>query len=84
MYYVYVLRSSSPERLYIGSSADPDNRLKSHQAGRVRSTKAYRPWVRILLETHPDRETAEKRERYLKSGWGRKWLKVNVLSGLAT
>ena len=78
MYYVYVLQSVEQDRLYIGSSASPDDRLKSHNGGKVKSTKAYRPWVRVLLEEHPDRNTAEKRERYLKSGWGRNWLKDNL------
>jgi hypothetical protein len=44
---------------------EPDARLKSHNVGRVRSTKAWRPWKRVLLEEYPDRVTAEKRERYL-------------------
>jgi putative endonuclease len=70
-YFVYVLRSTVAERLYIGSSAEPDARLKSHNFGRVRSTKAWRPWERVLLEQYPDRATAEKREDYLKSGWAR-------------
>ena len=78
MYYVYVLFSSEHDRLYIGSSASPDERLKSHNAGRVRSTKAYRPWERVFLEEHPDRNTAEKRERYLKSDWGRRWLREQI------
>jgi putative endonuclease len=77
MYYVYVLMNAKG-RLYIGSTADPDSRLRSHNAGRVRSTKAHRPWRRVLLETHPDRETAAKRERYLKSGWGRRWLHKHI------
>jgi putative endonuclease len=70
--FVYVLRSAMVARLYIGSSAEPDARLGSHNAGRVRSTKAGRPWERVLLEEYSDRATAEKRERYLKSGWGRR------------
>ena len=75
MYFVYVLHSASTNKFYIGSSADPENRLKSHQAGKVRSSKSGRPWVRVLLEEHLDRAVAEKRERYLKSGWGRRELK---------
>ncbi len=71
--YVYVLRNRLG-RLYIGSTADPDERLKSHNAGRVRSTKAHRPWRRVRLEAHADRNAAVRRERYLKSGWGRRWL----------
>lgn len=78
IYYVYVLRSLDLDRLYIGSSAAPDVRLCSHNAGRVKSTKAYRPWERVLLEEYPGRSTAEKRERYLKSGWGRRWLKKQL------
>jgi putative endonuclease len=74
MYWVYVLESEKTGGLYIGSSAEPDERLKSHNAGRVRSTKGNRPWKRVLIEEHPDRLTAEKRERYLKSGYGRQWL----------
>ena len=74
MYYVYVLENAGSGRLYIGSSAQPDERLTAHNAGRVRSTKAYRPWTRVLLEEHPDRDGAVRRERYLKSGWGRREL----------
>ena len=80
--YVYVLQSSRNARLYIGSSEEPDKRLAAHNAGKVRSTKSARPWKCILLESHPDRATAEKRERYLKSGWGRRTLKKQL--GLAT
>jgi len=79
MYYVYVLKSVTSGKLYIGSSADPDTRLAAHNTGRVRSTKAGRPWTRILLEEHPDRNTATSREFYLKSGWGRAWLKQQGL-----
>jgi putative endonuclease len=78
MYYVYVIRSELTNHLYIGSSAKPDERLASHNAGRVRSTKAGRPWVRVILETHMDRTMAEKRERYLKSGWGRRDLSARL------
>jgi hypothetical protein len=39
-YFVYVLRSTVAERLYIGSSAEPEARLKSHNAGRVRSNQS--------------------------------------------
>ncbi|RKY37543.1 MAG: GIY-YIG nuclease family protein [Candidatus Omnitrophota bacterium] len=78
MYFVYILLSKRFKKLYIGSSASPDKRLASHNAGRVVSTKKYRPYERIFLETHKDRISAEKRERYLKSGWGRRWIKKNL------
>ena len=79
MYYVYVLKSKDTDRLYIGSTAHYEERLQSHNAGRVRSTKRHRPWERVLLEIYPDRNRAEQRERYLKSGWGRTWLEKHIL-----
>lgn len=78
MYFVYVLKSDSTDRFYIGSSADPDERLRAHNAGRGGWSKRYRPWARVLLEEYEDRETAEKREQYLKSGWGRRCLKTHL------
>ena len=85
MFYVYVLYSSEHNRFYVGSSSNPDKRLQSHNQGRVRSTKAYRPWQRISLEMQSDREAMLKRERYLKSGWGHRELNQMLegwLSGL--
>ncbi len=73
-YFVYVLQSDTTGAYYTGSSAAPDQRLASHNAGRVRSTKSARPWTRIHLEEFQDRQTAQKRERCLKSGYGRRWL----------
>ena len=74
MYYVYLLYSSEFDRYYIGSTSDPERRLAAHVAGRVKSTKAFRPWERIWMEELPDRSSAVRRERYYKSGWGRKAL----------
>ena len=77
-YFVYILRSLEFQKLYIGSSADPDNRLKAHNAGRGGWTKNFRPWERIWLEEFEEKSVALKREKYLKSGWGRKWIEKNV------
>jgi len=86
MYYVYILQSTVSEHLYIGSTAEPDERFTAHNAGRGGWTKHYRSWIRILIEEYPDRLTAQKRERYLKSGWGRKWIQSHILNraGLVT
>jgi putative endonuclease len=78
IYYVYVLWSESAKKTYIGSCADPDKRLADHNAGRSRWTKTFRPWKRIWLEECPDKKHALKREKYLKSGWGRQWLKKQI------
>ena len=51
MYYVYIIKSKFKERYYTGSSNNHLVRLKSHNSGKVKSTKAYRPWKIIYLET---------------------------------
>ncbi|MDG5491029.1 GIY-YIG nuclease family protein [Psychroserpens sp. SPM9] len=75
MVFVYVLKSLVDGRLYVGMSQDVINRLKEHNLGRTKSTKGYRPWIKIHEEVYPDRPTARHREKYLKSGYGKQWLK---------
>ena len=72
---IYVLRSLKDGRLYVGMSANVERRLLEHNSGRTKSTKGYRPWKLMHHETYSDRVTARKREKYLKSGYGKQWLK---------
>ncbi|PIB39354.1 GIY-YIG nuclease family protein [Maribacter sp. 4G9] len=72
---VYVLRSLKDRRLYIGMTSDIDRRLNEHNSGRTKSTKGYRPWELVYKESYPDIASARKREKYLKSGYGKQWLK---------
>jgi putative endonuclease len=64
---VYILRSVKTGRHYIGHSADVDERFRAHNAGRVRSTKAYRPWEIIRREEYATKAEAYRREREIKS-----------------
>jgi len=75
MIVVYVLRSKKDRRFYVGMTSDVIRRLNDHNSGRTISTKGYRPWELIHQETYPDRIAARKREKYLKSGYGKQWLK---------
>ncbi|HPT40725.1 MAG TPA: GIY-YIG nuclease family protein [Candidatus Paceibacterota bacterium] len=82
MYYVYILYSDKSNKIYKGSTADIKNRLKEHNAGEVQSTKAFRPWQLIYLETFINKTDARKEELFLKSGKGRervKYLLKNTL-----
>ncbi|MBT8282424.1 MAG: GIY-YIG nuclease family protein [Muriicola sp.] len=72
---VYVLRSEQDGRFYVGMSSDIEKRIIAHNSGRTKSTKGYRPWKLIHLEDYPERTSARKREKYLKSGYGKQWLK---------
>jgi len=73
--YVYVLQSAVDLRMYVGMSSNVEKRVGEHNAGRTKSTKGYRPWKLIHVEEHPDRLSARTREKYLKSGYGKQWLK---------
>ena len=76
MYYTYVLKSLSHGTLYIGNSDNPENRLLTkHNKGKVRYTKGRIPWELIHKEQFLTRSEAVKRERFLKSGQGRAFLK---------
>ena len=66
--------------MYIGMSQDVSKRLLQHNAGKTRSTKAYAPWRLIHTEEFETREEARSREVYLKSGFGRTWIKEKILS----
>jgi len=75
MWYVYALKSLKDNCLYIGISENPEERLKQHNAGMTKSTKPRRPFKTIHKECCGDRLAARKREKYLKSGVGREFLK---------
>lgn len=66
MYHCYVLRSLSKGRYYIGSCEDIDIRLRRHNNGSVKSTKAFAPWELMASESF-SRSEATTRERQLKS-----------------
>jgi putative endonuclease len=56
-------------------STDVEKRLKEHNNGQVFSTKSYKPWKLFYKELVGDRVKARKREKYLKSGCGKEFLK---------
>jgi putative endonuclease len=78
MFYVYVLKSQQTKSLYKGQTENVVNRLKEHNNGKVKSTKAYLPWEMVYIEEFESRDEAVKREKYLKSGIGRQFLKEKL------
>ena len=72
---VYVLRSQSTGRPYVGFTSDTVQRLGQHNAGITKSTKNRGPWELIYSEPHSTRAAAMKRERYFKTGQGREEIK---------
>jgi putative endonuclease len=66
-YKVYILKSLNFNRYYIGHSADTEKRLVQHNSGKVRSTKAYKPWKIIYYEVRSSKKEAYAREMQIKS-----------------
>lgn len=78
-YHVYALKSARDGRLYVGMSQDVHKRFEDHLNGRVFSTKGYRPWELVFTEeVGPDRTQARNREKYLKSGAGKEYLRLAI------
>jgi putative endonuclease len=77
-HYVYVLRSIADQQFYVGLTSDLAARLKSHNAGLVSSTKLRVPFDLVYWEGCLNRRDAAHREKYLKSAWGKRYLKVRL------
>ena len=75
-YFVYVLKSKERNYLYVGMTNNLDERLSRHNAGRVNSTKPYKPFDLIYSEECADGLDARKREKYLKSSAGKSFLRI--------
>ncbi|PWN06255.1 endonuclease [Rhodohalobacter mucosus] len=75
MYSAYILQSEKNLSHYYGHSGDLDKRLKEHNAGKVRSTKAYRPWKLIYFEEFLTKSEAYKKEQFFKIIDGYNYLK---------
>lgn len=77
-YYTYVLKSSKNDDLYVGWTNNLVSRVKKHNKGLVFSTKSKMPLKLIYYEACLSKESAIKREKSLKTGFGRKYLKSRI------
>ena len=74
MYTVYVLRDSLG-KLYKGLTKDVKRRLGEHKSGHTQSTKQLKNPEVVYKEEYASFEEARKREKYLKTAAGRRFLK---------
>jgi putative endonuclease len=75
MFYVYVLRSLKDNQFYVGYTADLQSRISSHKEGNVFSTRSRRPLELIYYEASRKQNDALRREKYLKSTYGKRYIK---------
>ena len=75
MHYIYILQSKKDNKLYVGCTQDLRKRIKMHNCGKIFSTKLRRPLVLIYYEAYQNKKDAFCREMFLKTGWGRNYIK---------
>ena len=78
-YYTYVLKSQKDKKLYVGHADDLEKRLLDHLEGRVTATRHRRPLDMIYFEACKNKEAAVAREKQLKTGFGRAYLKRRII-----
>ena len=72
---VYAIKSKVKNYIYVGMTQNLAERIHRHNSGRERTTKPYRPFELIYTEEKSNRVEARKREKYIKSGDGKAFLK---------
>ncbi len=74
MYYTYVLRSKVDNQNYVGFTGDLKQRFEQHKRGYVESTRNRRPLELIYYEACCDQADAIRREKHLKTHYGKLFL----------
>ena len=74
MFYAYVIQSKKDGSLYKGHCEDLELRLRQHNSGSTASIKNKVPFEIVYFEAFNSREEAIIREKYYKSGAGRRFL----------
>ena len=78
MYYIYILQSKKDKQFYTGYTNDLQNRLVDHNAGKVVSTKNRLPLKLEYYEVCINQQDATHREKYLKTAWGKRYIKTRL------
>ncbi len=75
VFYTYVIQSKKDGKWYTGFTNNLLRRLKEHNDNKVSSTKGRGHFELIYYEACIDEQDARNREKYLKSGMGKRYLK---------
>ena len=74
-YYTYLIQSLRTQKWYTGYTKDLRNRFNQHQNNQSAYTKGRGPFRLIYYEACMNEFDAKAREKYLKSGMGRRYLR---------
>ena len=79
-YYTYILESETDGNWYTGYTENLRTRFEQHNAGEVTSTKHRRPFQLIYFEGCLSKQDAIRREKYLKTHYGKMFIKKRLKS----
>ena len=82
MFYVYVLLSEKDGKFYTGCTDDLKRRIDEHKAGRVESTAKRRPLTLVYYEACLHQDDAVHREKYLKTTFGKQYIRNRIRNSL--
>ena len=74
-WYTYILKSKQDELFYTGCTNDLRKRLRQHNAGHMVATRKRRPFDLLYYEACKNQTDAYAREKYLKTGMGKRYIK---------
>lgn len=77
-FYIYVLKSEKDGNNYVGYTSNLRKRLLQHEKGYVKSTKNRQPMKLIYFEGCLNQQDATHREKYLKTAWGKRYIKSRL------
>ena len=77
-YYTYVLQSIKNKLYYTGFTSDLRKRFKDHNENKNTYTKGRGPFKLIYYEACKNLKDAAQREKYLKSGRGKRYIKERL------
>lgn len=83
-HYVYILQSLKDSNFYTGCTNDLNLRINQHNKDQVQSTKHRIPFKLIYSEICLDKKDAFQREKYLKTAWGKRYIKNRLKNYLGS
>ena len=84
MFYTYILKSKKDNQFYTGYTNNLKERMELHNKGKIVSTKNRLPIELVYYESCLNQQDATHREKYLKTSWGKRFIKTrlkNYLTG---
>ena len=81
-FYIYVLRSLNDKKFYTGYTSNLERRLEKHNKGLIYSTKHRIPLDLVYFEGCLNQQDATKREKYLKTTYGKRYLQNRMVNYL--